>query len=36
MGEKDAASVIGYLQGQNIPHQVSNGGTAVSVPSTLV
>ncbi len=36
MGEKDAASVIGYLEAQNIPHQVSAGGTAVQVPSTLV
>jgi len=36
MGEKDAASVIGYLQAQNIPHQVSAGGTAVQVPSNLV
>jgi flagellar M-ring protein FliF len=36
MGEKDAASVIGYLQAQNIPHQVNAGGTAVSVPANLV
>lgn len=36
MGEKDAASVIGYLQSQNIPHKVSAGGTAVQVPSNLV
>ncbi len=36
MGEKDAASVIGYLQTQNIAHQVSAGGTAVQVPSNLV
>jgi flagellar M-ring protein FliF len=36
MSEKDAASVIGYLQGQNIPHQVSAGGTAVQVPSDQV
>ncbi|MDB6093976.1 MAG: flagellar M-ring protein FliF [Verrucomicrobia bacterium] len=36
MSEKDAASVIGYLQAQNIPHQVSAGGSAVQVPSTMV
>ena len=36
MGEKDASSVIGYLEAQNIPHQVTAGGTAVSVPSTMV
>jgi flagellar M-ring protein FliF len=36
LGEKDAASVIGYLEAQNIPHQVSAGGTAVSVPSDQV
>ncbi len=36
MSEKDAASVIGYLQAQNIPHQVSAGGTAVQVPSDQV
>jgi flagellar M-ring protein FliF len=36
LGEKDAASVIGYLQAQNIPHQVTAGGTAVEVPSDQV
>ena len=36
MSEKDAASVIGYLQAQNIPHQVSAGGTSVQVPSDQV
>jgi flagellar M-ring protein FliF len=36
LGEKDAAAVIGYLQSQNIPHQVTAGGTAVQVPSGMV
>lgn len=36
MGEKDAAAVIGFLQAQNIPHQVSAGGTAVQVPANRV
>ncbi len=36
LGEKDSAAIIGQLQSQNIPHQVSAGGTAVSVPSTMV
>ena len=36
LGEKDAAAVIGYLQAQNIPHQVTAGGTAVQVPSNQV
>ena len=36
MGEKDAAAVISYLQSQNIPHQVSAGGTSVMVPSDKV
>jgi len=36
LGEKDAASVIGYLQAQNIPHQVTAGGSAVEVPSDQV
>src|SRR5882724_8274292 len=36
MGEKDAAAVISYLKSQNIPHQVSAGGTAVQVPATMV
>ena len=30
LSEKDAAAIIGSLQTQNIPHQVSAGGTAVS------
>lgn len=36
LGEKDAAAVISHLQSQNIPHQVTAGGTAVQVPSNLV
>ncbi len=36
MSEKDAAAVISYLQSQNIPHQVSGGGTSVMVPSDKV
>jgi flagellar M-ring protein FliF len=36
MSEKDATSVIGYLEAQNIPHQVSAAGTSVQVPSTMV
>ncbi len=36
MGDKDAASIIGYLQTQSIPYQVSAGGTAVEVPSDQV
>ncbi len=36
MGEKDAAAVISHLQTQNIPHQVTGGGSAVQVPSNMV
>lgn len=36
LGEKDAAAVISHLQTQNIPHQVTAGGTAVQVPSKMV
>lgn len=36
MGEKDAAAVISHLQSQNIPHQVTAGGTAVQVPAKMV
>jgi flagellar M-ring protein FliF len=36
LGDKDSAAVIGYLEGQNIPHQVSAGGSSVSVPSDRV
>ena len=36
MGDKDSAAVISYLQSQNIPHQITAGGTAVSVPADRV
>jgi flagellar M-ring protein FliF len=36
LSEKDAASIIGQLQTQNIPHVVSAGGTAVQVPADQV
>jgi flagellar M-ring protein FliF len=36
LGDKDAAAVISYLESQNIPHQVSGGGSSVSVPSDQV
>lgn len=36
MGDKDAAAVISQLQTQNIPHEVTAGGTAVMVPSDQV
>lgn len=36
LGEKDSAAVIGYLETQNIPHQVSAGGSSVSVPTDKV
>lgn len=36
LGEKDAAAVISHLQTQNIPHQVTAGGTAVQVPTSMV
>jgi flagellar M-ring protein FliF len=36
MGDKDSAAIIGYLEAQNIPHQVTADGTAVSVPSSQV
>lgn len=36
MGEKDAAAVITHLQSQNIPHQITAGGTAVQVPTNMV
>ena len=36
MSEKDAAAIISQLQTQNIPHQISAGGTAVSVPTDQV
>ena len=36
LGDKDSAAIIGYLETQNIPHQVSADGTGVSVPSDQV
>jgi flagellar M-ring protein FliF len=36
LGDKDAAGIISYLESQNIPHQVTAGGTAVEVPSNQV
>lgn len=36
LGDKDATAIISYLETQNIPHQVSAGGTAVEVPSDQV
>jgi flagellar M-ring protein FliF len=36
LSEKDATAIIGQLETQNIPHEVSAGGTAVSVPSDQV
>src|SRR3954471_3461376 len=36
MGDKDSAAVISYLQGQNIPLQVTGGGANVSVPADRV
>ena len=36
LGDKDAASVISYLESQNIPHKVTAGGSAVQVPSNMV
>jgi flagellar M-ring protein FliF len=36
LGEKDAGAVISYLQSQNIPHQITAGGSAVQVPSNMV
>src|SRR5688572_17303217 len=36
MGDKDSAAVISYLQSQNIPHQISAGGSTVSVPADRV
>jgi flagellar M-ring protein FliF len=36
LGEKDAAAVITHLQSQNIPHEVTAGGTAVQVPTKMV
>lgn len=36
LGDKDVAAVITHLQTQNIPHQVTAGGTAVMVPTNMV
>jgi len=36
LGDKDAAAIISYLEGQNIPHEVTANGTAVEVPSDQV
>jgi flagellar M-ring protein FliF len=36
LSEKDATAIIGQLETQNIPHQVTSGGTAVMVPSDQV
>ena len=36
LGDKDSAAVIGYLETQNIPHQVSAGGSSVQVPADKV
>ncbi len=36
LGEKDAAAVISHLQSQNIPHDITAGGTAVQVPAKMV
>jgi flagellar M-ring protein FliF len=36
LGDKDSAAIIGYLEAQNIPHQVTAGGSAVQVPSDQV
>ncbi len=36
LGDKDSAAVISYLQGQNIPLQISAGGGTVSVPADRV
>ena len=36
LGDKDSGAVISYLETQNIPHQITAGGTAVMVPSDQV
>jgi flagellar M-ring protein FliF len=36
LGDKDSVAIIGYLETQNIPHEVSADGSAVSVPSDQV
>ncbi len=36
LADKDSAAILGYLETQNIPHQVGAGGASVSVPSDQV
>ncbi|MES2696683.1 MAG: flagellar basal-body MS-ring/collar protein FliF [Verrucomicrobiota bacterium] len=36
LGEKDVAAVITHLQSQNIPHQITAGGSAIQVPTKMV
>jgi flagellar M-ring protein FliF len=36
LGDKDAAAIISYLEAQNVPHQITAGGTAVEVPTDQV
>jgi len=36
LGDKDAAAIISYLETQNVPHEVTAGGSAVEVPSDQV
>src|SRR5580693_4641254 len=36
LGDKDASGIVGYLQAQNVPYQITAGGTAVEVPSDQV
>ncbi len=36
LSEKDAAAIVSSLQGQGIPYEVSNGGSAVYVPAEHV
>lgn len=36
LGDKDSAAIIAHLQAQSIPHQISGGGSSVSVPADRV
>ncbi|AOS45107.1 Flagellar M-ring protein [Lacunisphaera limnophila] len=36
LGDKDSAAIISHLQTLNIPHQISSGGSTVSVPADRV
>lgn len=36
LGDKDIASVVSYLDSQNIPYKTTAGGTAVQVPANMV